>query len=485
LEKIVQVWFDVPIVERSKLEKVFFAGLDRILETENLVKRFDQNRWANIYFSGMRTYFKTIRDVHRYLSTLSFYAGLFKNKESSEVNPVDLMVIEVLRLFEQKVYSELPTLKRYLTGEDGHGSFGYSRNSDEVKKLIESVIAQAPLETRKTVQELIKQLFPTVEWALGGSSYSPEFTEQWYRELRICHPNVFDRYFQLSIPEGELSQSEIDTILSACGNREQFVKELKRLNENGMLGVALNRLEAYKQEIDLSMALSFTTAIFDIGDELPENQLGFVSTGYDMHAIRLVYWNLKRDTDHKRRVEIIKQAVEQTTGLFLPVMYTSIETDKKEKENDPDSFRIEGDDLLSLIQSCVNKISKASSDGSLLQNSNLGYLLHRWLDWGDENVVKPWARDIISNQDGLLRFLTAFEMRSSSQGSGDVLPKIHYKIHLPSIERFIEISQIAEKVREINTDNLSPEYQRVIQSFLRAVKRRTEGKPDDRWRDDD
>lgn len=80
LEKIVQVGFDIPRIELTRLERVLFAGLDELLGDEAVGQRFDQRRWGNIFIPGLRPYFETLRDVHRFLATLSFHVGLFRNK---------------------------------------------------------------------------------------------------------------------------------------------------------------------------------------------------------------------------------------------------------------------------------------------------------------------------------------------------------------------------------------------------------------------
>src|SRR5205823_5756119 len=114
LEKIVQVGFDIPRVERVRLEKVLFAGLDELLEDRAVGQRFNQQRWDNIFISGLRPYFETLRDVHRFLATLAFHVALFRNSTSFEVNPIDLIALEVLRVFEPEVYHRLPEAKSVL-----------------------------------------------------------------------------------------------------------------------------------------------------------------------------------------------------------------------------------------------------------------------------------------------------------------------------------------------------------------------------------
>src|SRR5205807_6579293 len=105
LEKIVQVPFSLPPVERIRVERVLFAGLDALVNAEAAIeRRFDQHRWQNLYAGGLRRYFVTLRDVRRFLSTLAFHVSVFRGTGTFEVNPVDLIALETLRVFEPDVY---------------------------------------------------------------------------------------------------------------------------------------------------------------------------------------------------------------------------------------------------------------------------------------------------------------------------------------------------------------------------------------------
>lgn len=83
LGKIVQIGFDIPQIERSRLERILFSGLDKLLEQDSKIsQRFSQQYWGNIFIAGLRPYFATLRDVNRFLSTLSFHISLFEAAEA-------------------------------------------------------------------------------------------------------------------------------------------------------------------------------------------------------------------------------------------------------------------------------------------------------------------------------------------------------------------------------------------------------------------
>jgi hypothetical protein len=55
-----------------------------------------------------------------------------------------------------------------------------------------------------------------------------------------------------------------------------LVAELREFKKRGLLVTLLDRLESYKEKIDLEHIEAFITALFDIGDELPEGTSSFL-----------------------------------------------------------------------------------------------------------------------------------------------------------------------------------------------------------------
>ncbi len=115
LEKIVQIPFDVPLLDRQRIREILFAGLNTLLADDAVSKNFDQTRWGNIFFGGVEQYFSTLRQVNRYLSSLSFHISMFKTDGGFDVNVIDLIALEALRVYEPEVYQALSENKRLLT----------------------------------------------------------------------------------------------------------------------------------------------------------------------------------------------------------------------------------------------------------------------------------------------------------------------------------------------------------------------------------
>jgi len=484
LEKIVQVGFDIPYIERTRLEKVLFAGLDELLVDEKVRQRFDLQRWGNLFIPGLRPYFETLRDVHRLLATLSFQIARFRESGSFEVNPIDLIALEVLRVFEPEVYQRLPQAKSVLTELRDHALRMHGAE-DETRRLVESIVDRAPETSRLQAREILKLLFPPAEWVFGGSHYGSGFEEQWFRDLRVCHPNVFDRYFHLTIPEGDISQADLDQILSLVGDREGLLAEFRALNQRCLFDVALDRLEAHKEKIDLQYAVPFITALFDVGDELPAKPEGFAEISADIHAIRIIHWYLKQEKDSGKRGQILTQAMKATTGLLLPVIKTSIEDSNQERRQTPDAFLVDEEHLQSLQKICVEKIRQAAASGALNGHREMPYILYRWREWASPDEPKKWVKGLIASNDGLLFFLTAFLERHTSHGIKDYIARIHWRINLKGVEDFVSANDLVSRIEQLPPGDLTDQQQRAIRAFQQALKRRQEGRSDDDWRDDE
>ena len=469
LEKIVQVGFDVPVIERTRLNKVLLYELTKLLQDEAVGRLFDRHRWGNLFFGDLQTYFETLRHVNRFISSLSFHIALFRSEGSFEVNPVDLIGLEVLRVFEPEVYSALPSHKEVLTNRRGLEG---NEQRDQRKQMIVEIVDRAPEERREGVREILKQLFPPAEWALGGNSYGGGFEEGWYRELRICSAEVFDRYFGLAIPEGDISQSTIDRILASAADRTKLRREFRSLAELDLLGVAMDRLEAYKEKISIEHAAPFVTAMFDMGEELPQGRGGLLSISSSMHAVRIVFWYLQQEPDERRREQILCEAIQATEGVSLPVEFVSLEPQGAESQGPESRGTVNQDALAELKRLCVLKIEVAAAGGRLSAKADLPYLLYRWKDWGNGEKPKRFCEDLVRTPGGVLALLRAFLSRSTSQGMGDHVQREHWRIKLSDIDTFVPWQSVEAQLAGIQLDSLTEEDRKAVAEFERAVERR-------------
>jgi predicted KAP-like P-loop ATPase len=465
LEKIVQVGFDVPQVERAKLQRVLFAKLDEALAKPAFSKNFSSHRWGNIFLSGLAPYFRTLRDVYRFLSVFGVQIARMCPQGTLEVNPVDLISLEVLRVFEPSVYHLLPSNKERLTKHGTTRSSIVEREKEE-RAMVEDLTAPALPERKEAVAAILKDLFPR----LTGND------ERFYRELRVCHPDVFDRYFLLSIPEGDISQADLEDLLNATNNREQLVAKFNDFKKRDLLATLLDRLEAYKQQVNLDHAVPFITALFDIGDDLPETDGGMFTTSTWMHASRIIRWYLLTEPNIAKRSDYLAESIRATGGLYLPAMKIALEADAQREGRLPSERMLDDPSVVALKLICVDKIRNAATSARLTNHRHLGTLLGIWAEWADVGEPKAWVQQLVKSEAGLVSFLEAVTNKSTAYSSGEV-PRESWYIQLEAVEKFADISTVEAQFEKLKPRGQNESEVRAIKAFREAIERRRSGKP--------
>ena len=70
LEKIVQVPFELPAIDRTSLRNALFRRLDGLFEGTSS-DLFDSTYWGNVYFEGIDPFIQVPRDIERLVNTLA------------------------------------------------------------------------------------------------------------------------------------------------------------------------------------------------------------------------------------------------------------------------------------------------------------------------------------------------------------------------------------------------------------------------------
>lgn len=482
LEKIVQVPFDIPRIEQARLEKILFTSLDRILkEDQKILKRFDKTRWGNLYYGSLQPFFRTLRNVYRYSSTFSFHVSLLKGAKAFEVNPVDLIAIECLRVFEPGVYKVISVSKDLLTSSRTEESA-----CEQANKEISIILEQATEERRDSVKEILKQIFPPIESLLGGYSYGSDFSETWFKELRVCHPDIFPRYFQFSIPIGDVSQSDLDELISLGKDRVGFVRKLKSLEEAGLLKAALRQLDSYKQDVPLKYSDSFISALMDIGDTTENESGGFSGFSAHLHLVRIVLWYLRQEESVENRGRKLLSAFSKTESLSVMAHVLSGEESRRGKEENANLLLTDDSQFINAKQAFIEKLKGVAKNDPkrLISNIHLAGLLYRWKEWGDLEEIQAWLLNNITSFEELLTFLDKFTSKVVSQDTGDYVARVKYKINLGNIETFVPLDNIKELLNTRDIKNLNERQRQVMDALESAFKRREKGYADDAWDDD-
>ena len=109
LEKIVQVTYELPTIRRGVLRDMLFGGLNELIDARNLGEP-DQDVWVRVFPEVMQSLFGNVRDVKRYLNSLS----VALDAVGREVALADLLGLEALRVLGPRMFEDLRAYQEYL-----------------------------------------------------------------------------------------------------------------------------------------------------------------------------------------------------------------------------------------------------------------------------------------------------------------------------------------------------------------------------------
>ncbi|MGD0940310.1 MAG: P-loop NTPase fold protein [Terracidiphilus sp.] len=465
LEKIVQVSFDVPTLNRKQLQSILFEGLNRILTGESLSARFDKNHWGSV-FPAIFPLFRNLRDVNRFLGSLAFHIEVFRNGDTFEVNPVDLIGLEVLRVFEPNVYRRLPQDKEVLTLE----SRGYrDKKRDEDKRRIDDLVILASDERKAYVSKLIAELFPPSGLLRGHFSASDEQENRWFKELRVCSYKAFDRYFQLATPEGDVSQADIDELIGQMSNKESLQGIFEGLTRRGLLETMFQRLHSLSETLPLDHAPTFLAALFEL--EFEEREYDLFETPPKDRVVGFTFWYLHR-MGERARVDTLKAALTATDGIGIAVNVAGSFIRFAEPKGQIEPFLESEEAREELKGACLAAIKRVTKQSpSFTPQLDLCFLRY-WVSW-DPDAAAAWLLAYLQTRANVVHFLQSIV--STSNGTGG---RKRYFI-LSSLGELIKLNELRERISKYLTGDLTVEEVELLKLVKASFKRIDEGVVED------
>ncbi|MHA1165071.1 MAG: KAP family P-loop NTPase fold protein, partial [Alphaproteobacteria bacterium] len=221
LEKIIQASFELPLPSKDDLNSAILSQVQNIcgdLPNEKQLLRF-----MNVFYDAISPHLETPRDVARIANAIS----VSWPPVAGEVNIADFVALEVMRLFEPKLYNSIRRSSEKLCGV--RQDYGDQEDPEiEIKKFLK----RAPRRRRDIAQNSLTRLFPR----LRNMSYGTGFLEEWEADRRVCIDKHFNTYFKMALGDETLSIKEIENFIQNCG-KKSFVKRgfrdaLKSIRKN-------------------------------------------------------------------------------------------------------------------------------------------------------------------------------------------------------------------------------------------------------------
>jgi predicted KAP-like P-loop ATPase len=475
LDKIIQLPINIPSIDEAILIDILSEELKKIIGKYGEDK-FDGKLWQELITSGrFFKFFKTIRDVVRYINGLRFNYALMVN----EVNMVDFMALEAIRTFAADSYDLIRRNKNIMTKLTVRDHLVPNENIEETKKLLsqifntEQTVPEQSFEAgsrSEIVKDVCKVLFPQLARIYANFSYSFDVERMWRQQKRICAKEMFDKYFILGVPKGEISNEEMLTILALSNNYMSLIEAINDLFDRKMGRRFLQLFEDYIDKVPPSNIEETIVALFDLEARIVSEPRAMLDMGADTQSARLVYLLLKIIDEKDSRKQIIINTMNRTKKIFSPVHFISLITppeDGKGNQEAAQQLGFSSEDLSELQDLCVEKIKTHAKASDLSKSPHLGMLLFRWHEWGVESDVRKYVKKLIGIDEGIVDLLVGFSSEIlSSDGSRRI------GIRKQNINTFTDpdtLKELEEKVKKIKDNKweaLTESQKESVDAFL-------------------
>lgn len=298
LEKIVQLSFDVPQAPEPLLRSQVIKELNRLLAPV-IDGELDQNRWADAYIEIIAPVLLNMRDVTRYaISCRSTIKSL-----GDEVDLVDLLTMEAIRIFRPDLMQHLSKLRAELT-EIGTPHPG---KEDGAQKKIDALLIEFP-EDVGLIHALSERIFPATLQFLGRGSYGSGWLTDWRIAHRMAHIDYLNLYLDRTATDTLTAFRSAERAFTVLNDAAALKKYLLTLAPE-KLGSVIEELAYYEKKFTDEMILPASTTLLNLIDRIPTkiHQGMFDFSRPDLTVGRVVFRLLRKVQNEPARETLVTE----------------------------------------------------------------------------------------------------------------------------------------------------------------------------------
>jgi hypothetical protein len=340
LEKIVQVPLNLPPADELSLRKLALEGVDAAVRLAGIELTEEQvQAFVRHFVDGLELRLTTPRQAKRYGNALAFALPILKG----EVNPVDQMLIEGIRVFFPKLYAAIRENPDIFLGQ-GREAAKDERVKKRATEIIEYGLGGLDAQDMERVRRrLLEVLFPRLQGIFGNTWWGSDWEPRWEREQRVSSRQYFDRYFSYSVPPGDVSDQVVTAFLRLVdkGSDEDVDGILETLADRSALRRLVPKLRRHEDVLEGPVAGRLAVAIARNAFRLPRERTMFGLDSTFTQAAFLVDRLLLRlsiGTERDGLAERLVREAEPIPFAFECFRYLRM------GEKDPESERIVSDD---------------------------------------------------------------------------------------------------------------------------------------------
>ena len=396
LKKIVQVSFDLPVVEKGFIIEKVEEYIKNLVTELNIFDKDDEDKlrknlkklYDDLDSAGFFSFFDTIRDVIQYTNSIALTLPAVEG----QVNTTDFLLLEGVRVFCPEAYSKI-----YQVGSLMYDlSYkNYDENAEkETKAKFDNLFKEYYSSCSADIKKIVYFLFPQFKREITNARWNDFGINK-----RLCVERFFEKYFILGVPEGFLSIKEAEEALSVAGDSKKFEKKILDFGKRKLAEQFLDYINYHIVKWKPSNIEPTIHALLDIGDQRldgkdPSQFYDFIST--------IICRLLNKIKDESKREQILQKVIKKDRSLSLIINLLFI-IEKHYCPLDGNKRLISSDKSIKTFEElALKRIRESAKNGSLINTPSLDLILYKWKEWGnkkDKEESEKYALKLKSEKD--------------------------------------------------------------------------------------
>jgi len=468
IEKIVQVDYTLPNISKKDISRLFIDNLNQLFNVDdikNKVLELNESIKDELFVE----FFHSLRDIYRYNNSIKLRLPSIFN----ELNILDFLTIEALRIFDQKVYNFIVDNKENLVyrSNNDYNNFGFLSNNDA--KSTDQFIEK--LEFNDLIKRILKRLF-IVE---SSYNFNNETPDDLIRGKRVANENYFDRYFNLQLSNFDIQEYIFDNFINT-NSKDENEHILIQIQEKEKLLQFLNWVKIKSKGCSIETYQRLIESILHFSKNLGYVKGRFWGIGSDLMTIfHYVSEMLVHIDDIEVRRNIILNHMESNnyfSAFFLGdrIIYSYELLEKGELRSNPEWYYLFNSDkendkeFITEIFNKRNYIAKELFnqliiDKELLSEDEIGLVLDI-VYRNCKDVYEEKFPELIQSDKELIKFLWLSIKRSwMTSGSTVGYQLADYQFY-PGLDK----EDIRKRLNDFDLSNFDEDENKVIALFNKA-----------------
>ncbi|MCG8860012.1 KAP family P-loop NTPase fold protein [Tenacibaculum finnmarkense] len=471
IEKIVQVDYTLPSISREDISRLFIDNLNILFNNKEITDKIKELN-DSIKSEPFINLFYSLRDIYRFNNSIKLRLPSIFN----ELNILDFLLIESLRVFDQKAYKFIIDNKESLVYKSNNNinNFNFRSNDEQsTQAFIES------LDFNDLIKTILKRLF-IVDTSYNFNANTPD---DLIRGKRVANESYFNRYFNLQLSNFDIQEYVFESFINENTSKENE-DILKQVQEKGQLIQFLNWVKIKSKGCDEDKQEKIIESILIYSKNLPHKKGMFWGIGSELitvlhYASDMIY----SINDIEARRNLIISYLKNNryfSSFFLSdrILYAYEQSKKGELYSNNEwyyLFKFDQENNQEINEEFIAKIisernsianelfNQILTDNEFLAEDEIGLVLdvvHRNdKDYYEENFPK-----LIQKDTELVKYLWLSIKRSwMTSGSRVGYQLAEYQLH-PGLNK----EEIKSRLDNLNLDDFDENEKKVISLFDKA-----------------